>query len=295
MKKFSVVLFALFVTQVMAQTSGSSLNTTSGDISGSSFMKVIRNKLQVLYFSEFLGPNVVKWDDNQVGTTKNGDYSKGTEPIGMFHQFSVRWKFAGSKKIFLEPRLTTHFGSRSDLRSTDDQSAVRMEDFRAGISDNYWRSEDNVFSTTYRLGNRFPTSQASKDANITAQPELLHITSAQLNKDLNISIWNQIRYFWYENDVDQERWRLYTGPSVTYTLSDTYSIFVMYEHELQHNAKKGERSFSYAKETLQDVYAGVNINLNPSLTIYPFIRMAQLKKINDETLQVGAWVMGAIF
>lgn len=307
MKSFTLIVFALFVTQAMAQSTTTTLkktsneqstlgNSSTGEISESSTMKLLREKLQVRYFAEFLGPNVVKWDENQVDVDGKGNYAKSDEPIGTFHQFSLRWKVADTTRIYVEPRFTTHFADRDELRAAGgDDSSVRMEDFRGGVMSNYWSSEDKIFSTTYRVGSRFSTSQASRESDITAQPEALHIFSWQPTAALNVSLWNQVRYYWYQAEVDNERWRLYTAPSVTYVLNDTFSVFVMYEHEQNHSAPEGKRNYFHSVNTLQDVYAGVNINVNPSLTIYPFVRMAQLKKLNDETLQVGAWIMGAIF
>jgi len=278
-----------------ASIPASAANTSAGDLSKSKLRRTLDEHLQVRYFSEFLGPSVTKWDDNQVDVSKNGNYVKNSEPIGIFHQFSLRWKVMDDTRVFVEPRFTTHFGSRSDIPSTDDQGNLRTEDFRAGLMSNYWTSDSKEWSTTVRVGNRFPMSRASMNADITAQPEALHITSWQINKDVNVSLWNQIRYYWYEPGVDKERWRLYTGPSVTYTFNDTYSLFVMYEHENQHNAAEGKRAYLHSTNILQDLYAGVNINLNPSLTVYPFIRAAQVSTFDDETLQVGAWIMGSIF
>ena len=297
MKSLCLLAFALLVSNAMAQTSSSSVgNTTTGDVSKSSFRKTLDEHLQVRYFAEFLGPNVKRFDVKYVDVDSKGNYSAAEDPIGTFHQFSVRWKTGNSARVFVEPRFTTHFGDRAQLQAADKESgAIRMEDFRAGVMDNYWSSEGKVWSTTYRLGNRFPTSEASRDSNITAQPEGLHILSWTPNKEWNVSLWNQLRYYWYETQVDNERWRLYTGPSVTYTFNDTYSAFVMYEHEQQHSASEGKRSYLHSVNTLQDIYAGVNINITPSLTVYPFVRMAQLRKFNDETMQIGAWVMGAIF
>lgn len=308
MKCFCAVLLVIFAGQVVAQTSSTSLtpiaapaatpatqNISVGSAQESRPMKYLAEHLQVRYFSEFLGPNVVKWDDNQVDVDTKGNYAKSSEPIGMFHQFSFRWKIASETRIFAEPRFTTHFGDRNEISAGDDQHAFRMEDFRAGVMSKYWVDGSGRWSTTVRAGARLPTSQASRDAQIVAQPEMLHITSFQANSRFNVSLWNQIRYYAYESSVDEERWRLYTGPSVTYAFNDSYELFVMYESELQHRAPAGKRDYFHARDILQDVYAGVNININPSLTVYPFIRTAQLRKFNDETMQIGAWVMGAVF
>lgn len=308
MKTLCVLVFTLFVARAMAQTSSttvkpttgstaaSAANTTSGDVSESRTMKLLRDHLQVRYFAEFLGPNVKRLDDKSVDTDSKGNYAAGEDPINTFHQLSLRWRTGKTTRVFVEPRFTTQMGNREALQNAGKESGVvRAEDFRAGVMDVYWTSEDKVWSTTYRLGNRFPTSEASRDANITAQPEGLHILSWTPNKDWNVSLWNQLRYYWYEPQVENERWRLYTGPSVTYTINDTFSIFAMYEHEQNHAAPAGKRNYFHSTNSLQDLYAGVNINITQSLTIYPFIRMAQLKKFNDETMQIGAWVMGAVF
>lgn len=281
-----------------APVAATNVSTGSTD---SPTMKILKDRLQVRYFAEFLGPQVSKWDDNQVDADDNGRYSRSNSPINMFNQFSIRWRVKDQNRLAFEPRFTTNFGDRNDLSADgqNDQQVVVMEDFRIRYNMPYWTSSDKVFSTVLSVGNRFPTSRASKDANIVAQPEILHITNFQATPSLSFSLWNQFRYYWYESKVDRERYRLYTGPSVTYIMSDTFELFAMYEHEIQHNQPEGKRKYNYTKESLQDTYLGVNININPSFTIYPFIRLAQLKRWEYEdqrdTAQIGAWLMGSIF
>lgn len=274
------------------------VSTASTD---SETMKILKDRLQVRYFGEFLGPQMNKWDDNQVDVDGKGRYSRSNAPINLFSQISIRWRTHDAYRIAIEPRFTTQFGDRGDLDADgqNDQAVNILEDFRIRYNMPYWASSDKVWSTVLSVGNRFPTSRASKDANIVAQPEILHITNFQATSSLNFSLWNQLRYYWYEEKVDSERYRLYTAPSMTYVFNDTFELFIMYEHEFQHRAAEGTRKYNYVKESLQDVYAGVNININPSFTIYPFIRMAQLKRWEWEdqrdTAQIGAWLMGAIF
>jgi hypothetical protein len=279
-----------------APMAATNVSTGSTD---SATMKILKDRLQVRYFAEFLGPQANRWDDNQVDADDNGRFTKSSEPINMFNQFSIRWRVKDQNRLAIEPRFTTHFGDRNELGQNEDTQVVRMEDFRIRYNMPYWASADKVYSTVLSVGNRFPTSRASKDANIVAQPEFLHITNFQATPSLSFSLWNQLRYYWYESKVDRERYRFYTGPSMTYVFNDTFELFVMYEHELQHNQPEGKRAYNYTQESLQDTYMGVNININPSFTIYPFIRLAQLKRWEYEdqrdTAQIGAWLMGSIF
>jgi hypothetical protein len=252
--------------------------------------------LQIRYFGEYLGSNLYRWDDTLTDVTTNGNYKPSTDPLQMFHQIGFRFRLSEEVRLWVEPRFITQFGSRAKMGADEDQQVIQQFDFRVRLGTNYWTSEDKQWSTTFLGGTRIPTDRGSKNANIVLQPEVLHITNFTPNPTWSFGLWNQVRYYWYESDVDSQRWRLYTGPSFTYTIDDIWSVFVMYEHEMNHRSNPGaRRNFVHMKETLQDVYAGVNYNINPSLTIYPFIRFAQVSTWDPQTQQVGFWLMGAIY
>ena len=260
--------------------------------------------LQIRYFGEYAGSNLYRWDDTLVDVDGKRNYSDsiGSDPLQWFHQFSFRFLVADNIRLFVEPRFVTQFGGRNEMGAEEDQQFIQQLDHRFGLMSNYWASADGVWSTTYRLGTRLPTSRGDKNAQHILQPEALHITNLTISPQLSFGLWNQIRYYWYEQNVDAERWRLYTGPSMTYTIDDIWSVFVMYEHEYQHRSRGGNtgngrrrRNFFNGEEILQDVYAGVNYNINPSLTFYPFIRFAQVSKWDTQTMQAGFWLMGAIY
>lgn len=267
-------------------------------------MKILKEKLQIRYFGEFLGPGIKKWDDNQIDVDGHGGGGKGkvarqTTPINLFNQFSFRWKVAPSTRAFWDARFTTQFGDRNELGDGEDQQVIVQEDQRVGLNYGYWTSADKVWSTSFLPRVRLPTSEASQDSNIVLQPDFLHVTSFQATPSLNISLFNAVRYYWYEQKVDSERYRIYTSPSITYVFNDTFEFFMSYEHELQHRDSEGKSNFFLLRESLQDIYAGVNINVTPSITVFPFLRLAQLQRLEFEdqnkTAQVGFWLMGNIF
>lgn len=267
-------------------------------------MKILKEKLQIRYFAEFLGPGIRKWEDNQIDVDGHGGDGKGkvarqATPINLFNQFSFRWKVAPTTRAFWDARFTTQFGDRNEVGDGEDQQVIVQEDQRIGLNYGYWTSADKVWSTSFLPRLRLPTSEASQDSNIVLQPDFLHVTSFQATPALNFSLFNAVRYYWYEQKVDSERYRIYTSPSVTYVFNDTFELFVSYEHELQHREAEGKTNFFLLKESLQDVYAGVNINITPSLTVFPFLRLAQLQRMGwedqQDTAQIGAWIMGNIF
>ncbi len=272
--------------------------------------------LQIRYFGEFLGSNLYRWDDKLTdvdgkrNTNSKRNYFDGADPTQWFHQFSFRMLVADNVRLIIEPRFITQVGGRNKMGGADDKQLVQQADHRVGFLSNYWNSDDKVWSTTYRLSARLPTSRADKNSGHILQFDPTHITSYKLSEKVSFGLYNTYRYYWYESSKDAQRWRLYTSPSVTYTIDDVWSIFVSYEHEYSHrsnasaptNNATGEnvgserrRSFFNAHETLQDVYAGVNYNINPSLTFYPFIRFAQVSKWDTQTMQAGFWLMGAIY
>ncbi len=267
-------------------------------------MKILKEKLQIRYFGEFLGPSIRKWEDNQIDTDGHGGAGKGRAvrqetPINLFNQFSFRWKVGEKTRAFWDARFTTQFGDRNEVGDGEDQQVIVQEDQRIGLNYGYWTSADKVWSTSFLPRVRLPTSEASQDSNIVLQPDILHVTSFQATPALNISLFNAVRYYWYEQKVDSERYRIYTSPSVTYVFNDTFELFVSYEHELSHRDPEGKSNFFLLRETLQDIYAGVNINITPSLTVFPFLRLAQLQRLEwddqQDTAQVGAWIIGNIF
>lgn len=259
--------------------------------------------LQIRYFGEYLGSNIYRWDDylTDVDGKRNYDMDESS-PLQMFHQFSFRMLVADKVRLYVEPRFITQFGGRNKMEADSpagDHQFVQQADHRVSLQSNYWASEDKVWSTSYRLGARLPTSRTDKNSGHILQPDMLHVTNLTVNEKLSFSLWNQVRYYWYEQNVDAERWRLYTSPSMTYTIDDIWSLYFQYEHEYAHRSRPGagnrHSNFFNGEETLQDLYAGVNYNINPSLTFYPFIRFAQLSKWDTQTMQAGFWLMGAIY
>ena len=288
---------------VPAATTATPANTSVAS-EDSPTLKILKEKLQIRYFAEFLGPNVEKWDDNQVdvdgyGGDGKGRYSRSSDPINLFNQFSFRWKVGDATRAFYDARFTTQFGDRNGISDGSDKQVIVQEDQRIGLNYGYFVSADKVWSANFLPRVRLPTSEASQDANIVLQPDILHVLSFQATPSLNLSLYTSLRYYWFEQKVDSERYRIYTSPSMTYILNDTFEIYIQYEHELQHRAAEGAQKYTYMKESLQDIYAGMNINLTPSLTVMPFIRFAQLQRWGwedqRETMQLGAWIMGNIF
>ncbi|MBY0515890.1 MAG: hypothetical protein K2P81_03205 [Bacteriovoracaceae bacterium] len=246
---------------------------------------------KVSYFGEMSGPSAKKWDDNQI----NPDGSKSRDPINMWHSFNMMYRMFNSTSLYMSPRFVTVFGDRNDLKETQDQHVVVMDDWQFGFSQNWVKTNEVSWDT--RLSHRAPISTESKQSNIDSQIELLQVVTWKPLSQVFILSQSNIRYYKYEPQVDSERYRLNQMTAINWIFNDKWKAQVFNEFDVQHrNSKNGsdKKDWNYFKKDKDVIAFGMGYNPNPSLTIMPFIKALNDTDIRPETMQIGFWAFGKL-
>jgi hypothetical protein len=284
------LFFIFFVTTgALAQSIGSFTSSTAS--LSTSTMEKLRESYKISYFSEVLGPSIKKWDDNEIN--ERGE-KQGT-PMMMYHSFNVRYLLTQTFNLFMNPRVSTVIGDRNDLRETDDQNVLVMDDWQFGVFNTFYKSK--TFQYNQRLTHRHPFSRASQNSGIDSQIEWQHDLTWMPTSALRIIHWNNYRYYAYENEVNEERYRINFTTLLNYTLNDNWNVQYMHELDLQHrNPKEGpdQKDANFFKRYKHYNNVGIGYSPVPNLTFIPFLRMMDERNIRNETMMVGLWILGRV-
>ena len=255
--------------------------------------KVLRERLRIGYFSEFLGPALNNGEGTYPDVDGKGNFVRGSEPIQLWNQVSFGWQVNKTWRAIVNPRFTTQLGDRSRL--AEDNGVLRTEDFLVGAQGTIWQS--GPWSLWVRPAYRLPTSRATRDANWNGQVEWLHIIDRAPGTDTKwgVGMWTMYRHYVPSAETTNERWRLYAAPYVTYTFNDKWRWEGYYENEIQHNEAFGKRDLNYARRTLQSGFTGFTYTISPSLSVFPFVRMYTVRKFDADTMGFGAWIIASLF
>lgn len=248
--------------------------------------------LHMNYFGEVLGPNLGKMDDHQYDERGN----KLRDPVTMLHSLTINHQFNPNLRLAISPRFMTPLGEKNDLRQTDDQSSVAMDDWFVGLSQTWIRTTKWSWDT--RLGDRLATSTKSKNEGVDGQVEMRQGVTFRARPELTIATQFNIRYYLYEPDVEQKRYRLNQTTFVNYTHTDRWNMQLMYEYEQQHRAPtqgKGTRAFNHMLKNKDQLALGVGYSVTRDFNIMPFIKTLDNANIRPETMQAGLWVSANVF
>ena len=289
----------------VAAASAAPSNTTAGTLD-SGFMRVVRERFKTSYFGELYGPNAKRWDDNQYDA--NG--VKMNDPVQMWHNFNVGWKLFGKTSAVMSPRFYTIFGDRNDINKSNnsnerrkrqarmDENVVVMDDWQFGFQQNIIKNETVTLDS--RITHRAPFSTVSKTANIDSQIEWMQGATWKPIPQIFILSQSTIRYYLYEEQVTEERYRLNQLTAFNYIFNDKWKVQLFNEFDMQHrNAKdknaKGHKDWNYFLKNKNIIATGLGYNFSPNLTIMPYIKALNDEDIRPETMQIGLWAFGRVF
>lgn len=283
---------------------------------------LMETHFQIRLFTEVIGPNLTNSNGDWAypDVNKNGNYVAGDDPVSAWNQLSFRWKVSDAYHAFINPRFSTHFASTKRIRAanrsaaaggskTSDDGMFRNEDWLLGFQGVAWKSESTGWSLFIRPGYRLPTSRFTRNNNWGGEAELLYTMDWAGASNWGFGYWHMIRVYMpkyknlsFERSGDSsgnERHRQYIAPYFTYKLSDTVKIEGYYEHQINRNYEIGQanRGYFHYKRTRAQHTAnlGISFPVNPSLSLYPFIRAYQLGTWDPETLGYGMWIMAALY
>lgn len=247
------------------------------------------------YFSETLGPSIVKWDDNEV----DSEGERQRFPVRTFHSLNTQFRMINNFSLFVSARFITVVVDRNELRRTDDDHVFQPDDSQIGFQYEFVRRPDLVYQQ--RLTHRAPISNASKASSIDSQIEWTHVVTWQpapkAIPGLRILHWNNYRYYKYEPQIESERYRINFSTIFNYDVNDRWRGQVMYELDMQHRnptqgPKQRDKNFFIRNEN--HVSFGVGYSPVREFTIIPFIRALEMANVRNETTVVGLWLLGKV-
>ena len=290
----SLILVLLLTTSAWAQTVTDTPktegNTVKTEFPALSWNRIKQN-LKIRYFSEILGPTIKKWDDNEY----DAEGQKMREPMRMFHSFNIRYFLNSHFALFMSPRFITVIGDRNDIRPTDDDNVMQIDDWQIGVAKLFYKGP--TFQYQQRFTHRQPFSLYSKNSGIDSQIEWTHDFTWQQTSAIRWIHWNNYRYYVYNGATNSERYRINFTNLFNYDFNDYWRVQVMHEHDLQHRGpERGpkRKEWNYFERNENHFSFGVGYSPVRDLSFIPFIRVWDDRNIRNETTIVGLWVLGRV-
>jgi hypothetical protein len=256
-------------------------------------LEKLKTKFKINYFSETLGPSLSKWDDNEISDLG----LKNREPVTMYHSFNIRYLTTEKFNLFMGPRFNTVIGDRNDLRSSQEQNVFYSDDWLFGFF--YTLIKSPKFQYNQRLTHREPFSKKSRFENINSQIEWQHDYSYAFTPALRAILWNNYRFYSYNKNSTEERYRINLNTLLNYMINDKWNVQFMHELDLQHRNttdvnSSQHRDLNYMKRNKNYFSFGVGYSPVQNLTFTPFIRAFDERNIRNETTIIGMWILGRI-
>jgi len=249
-------------------------------------------RFSIVYFGETHGPAFKDGDKYRVRTSAAGDRIQGNRPWNTWNQFSFRYKFDSGYEPFVSPRFETQWTTTRQYTDPD-RSQVRVLDPVTGVR-KFWDLGDG-YSFFMQAGYGVPIQRDTRAANRDGFFECFCVAEyAPKESKWSFGSWILPRYY-LSGAASKEYWFLYVAPYVRYTINDRWQPQVFVDQEYEHSKTKGAASLNYAKRVFQGAFIGVNYNANPSLTLYPYIRINALQKPAIDTASIGVWVIGMLY
>jgi hypothetical protein len=284
-------LFLLVSSSVFAQSSEPAKGSSEVELPAWSFQK-LKERVRINYFAETFGPNIVKWDDNEV----NSDGTRSNLPMRTFHSFNNQVKLFDANYFILSARFVTVIGDRNELTDRDDTNVFQMDDWQIGFGRDFIKTK--TFTYAQRLTHRHPFSTYSKNSGIDSQIEWTHTVNWALAPKWRILHWNNYRYYVYNAETESERYRINFNTILNYDINDKWRTQLMYEWDMQHrNPSKGpkKQDWNYFKVYENHLSWGIGYNPFDGWSVIPFIRAMELADIRKENTIVGLWILGKVF
>lgn len=295
MKALLVTLLLAFSVPSFAQSAttltGPPSNTSAANWSTGKINK-LHEYLRISYFGELYGSSIKKWDDNQI----NAQGQKLADPMSIWHSFNVLAKIKGNTSFFVSPRFYTVIGDRNELRPNQDQHVLVIDDWQFGLNQGWIKTD--TFSWNTRVSHRAPFSIASKNERIDSQVEMLQVLTWKPMAQIFILAQTNIRYYMYEPEVKEERYRLNQLTAVNWIFNDKWKAQLFNEFDLQHrnpNSGPKQKKWNYFKKYKDYPAIGIGYNPIPQLTLMPYIKALNDTDIRPETVMFGLWAFGTVF
>lgn len=255
----------------------------------------MRKNFKMRYFGEVAGPNLQKWDDNQYDYKGN----KTRTPTNLYNIFNIQYKVAPSTSLLVGPRFAAQIGDRNELKQNEDQHTMVIDDWQFGIVQEIFRNKNITYNG--RLTHRHPFSTASRNSRIDSQIEYQNDLFIRFTPAISLLQWNTYRYYVYEAQKNEERYRINFTSILNYEFNDIWKMQVFHDWDLQHRAPKYGNKFknkhrwNYFEKYRNQLALGLGYSPSPKMTFIPFIKALNDENWSMETTQLGLWVLGKVF
>lgn len=299
MARYFCLLFLFLSFSVMAQSSkkkSDNKSTTQAkkeEVKAEPIAKPGVKRFSVAYFGETHGPAVENGDRYRVRTAANGDRIQGNRPWNTWNQFSFRYKLDSGYEPFINPRFETQWTTTRQYTDID-KSQIRVLDPVMGVR-KFWDMGDG-WSFFMQASYGMPIQKSTRAANRDGFFDCFCVLDyAPKGSKWVFGSWILPRYY-LSGAATDEYWFLYVAPYIGYTINARWQPQIYFEQEIEHaQAKNSGKSLNYAARVFQGAFIGANYTVNPSLILYPYIRVNALQKPALDTSSVGLWVIGMIY
>lgn len=246
------------------------------------------NSLSTVYGTRVNAPT-----DNK---TSGGENDRNSfDPILMRQRFSVDYKIGANTKI--QPRMEFDY-QLSD--PNPNKSAVRQFRWRdaylkvtqSGIIEKSLMGNDIALDADVRY--YAPTSKSARDNETIGAARMSLYPSVAFGKT-GFSLSNESYYkYWFQSkDTNAKgdalvRSELYTGPQVSYAVSDKVSAWVLYEAVVNYDTKGLNTNDKAPLQSQADVEPGMDIKIHDRITLSPFLNWYTNQPLYTTTLNVAA-------
>lgn len=291
--KLTLLLGAILCSSLsFGQSDFAKLNGTSTTQLESYSLFNWRKNLRISYFGSYSASTLKKWDDNVYD--QNG--VRTPDPVNLLNEFNTTYRIYGNLNLYMKNEFYYQIGDRNELRDTDDKSVVTIGDVNVGFQYPFVRSNKVIFNG--RLTHGHPVSNYSKNSQLKSELEYQNFVIWFPTTSSTFLIWNSYRYYVYESERNDERYRINNRVIWSYSFTDKWGMQLGNEFVLQHRGpKEGPKvkKWNHFEKYKNNYTIGVTYKLFQNLTIIPNIESKNDQDIRWETLQLGVLLLGRVF
>jgi hypothetical protein len=250
------------------------------------------DRLKISYFGAYQGSCLTDWER---GACDEKGVKDPSYAHNLFNQVSFNYNFGAKFNLVINPRFTVYTGSTAGHDKTQ-LGMVVLEDPLVGFAGAWYSSPDKKLTLWTRFGARLPVSQTSRDRDITWQPEAFNIFSYDIDKTWQLGLYTQFRWWIYEQQYTNKRYRIFAAPYVLYTMNDTTKFQLFYEHysEARNNPPAGTKHSKF-QSYWSNAMAAVSLDLTPKVNFFPYVGYMlntdyAIKEQPADPLWVGFWL-----
>lgn len=290
--KLSLLLSAIFCSSFCFGSDLAKLNGASTTQLESYNFLNWRKNLRISYFGSYSASTLKKWDDNIYDHNGN----RTSDPVNLLNEFNTTYRIYGNLNLYMKNEFYYQIGDRRELGEEDDQGLVTMGDVNVGFQYPILRNNKMIFNG--RLTHGHPVSNYSKNSQVKSELEYQNFIIWFPTVSSTFLIWNSYRYYVYEAERNDERYRINNRVIWSYSFNDKWGMQLGNEWVMQHRGPKTGskvKKWNHFEKYKNNYTVGVTYKLFKNLTLIPNIESKNDRDIRWETLQLGVLLLGRVY